>query len=155
MVQHQELHPLGPGDAPPTRRPALSIAVTRQLATVLVTLEGPLEEGACPVLASVLSDLVVGQGNLSVTVDARDLVVSDPLLTAVFTTLALEAEHRGGTFAVVEPASPPASRAGHPPGTPLRFSRNPRSARRAMAEHPAGSARRTHRSTRGAQDDPM
>lgn len=154
-MSHQEFHPPRRGDTPATCRPALSIAVTRQLATVVVTLDGPLEEDTCPALRDVLWDLVVGQGNLSVTVDAHSVVVSDPVVMAVFTALRREAAHRGGTLAVLEPYSLPAPPAGHPAGTPLDFSRARRSARRAMVEHPAGGARGTHRTTRGAQNDPM
>lgn len=143
-VSQHEFHPQRAGGIPATCRSALSIAVTRQLATVVVTLDGPLEEETCPVLRDVLWDLVVGQGNLSVAVDAHNLVVSDPAVMAVFTALRHEAAHRGGTLAVLEPFPLPAPPAGHPAGTPLDFSRARRSARRAMAEHPAGGAPGTH-----------
>jgi hypothetical protein len=122
---------------------------------VFVTLDGPLGEGTCTALANVLWDLVVGQGNLSVTVDARHLVVSDPAFMAVVTALRREAAHMGGTLVVLEPSSLPAPPAGYPSGNPLDISRARRSVRRGMAEHPAGGVRSTHRSTRGGQDDPM
>lgn len=154
-MSRQELNPPGRGEATTTARPALSIAVTRELATVVVTLGGPLEAGTCTVLRDLLWDLVVGQGNLSVLLDARDLVVSDPVLMANFTVLRREAAHRGGTLVLLNPSSLPAPPAEHPVGTPLDFSRARRSARRGMTEHPAGGARTSHRTTRGAQDDPM
>jgi hypothetical protein len=151
----QELHPSGRGEATTTARPVFSIAVTRELATVVVTLGGPLESGNRTALRDLLWDLVVGQGNLTVILDARDLVVSDPVLVADLTVLRREAANRGGTLVVLDQSSflaPPAERS---PGTPLDFSRARRSARRGMAEHPAGGARTRHRTTRGAQDDPM
>lgn len=154
-MNHQGLRPRRGGDTPATCRPALRIAVTRRLATVVVTLDGPLGEDTCPALKDVLWDLVVGQGNLSVTVDAHNVVVSDPVVMAVFTVLRREAAHRGGTLTVLEPPSLPAPPAGHPAATPLDSSAARRSVRRAMAEHPAGGAWGTHRTTRGAQDDPM
>lgn len=139
-VSQQEFHPRRSDDTPATCRSVLSIAVTRQLETVVVTLDGPLEEDTCPVLRDVLWDLVVGQGNLSVAVDAQNAVVSDTAVMAVFTALRHEAAHRGRTLAVLEPLSLPAPPAGHPAEPPLYFSRGRRSARRAMAEHPAGGA---------------
>jgi hypothetical protein len=153
-VSPRDVPPPRRGEAPTTSRPALTIAVTRQFATVVVTLDGPLEEGTFTVLRDVLWDVVVGQGNLSVTVDARELVVPDPVFVAVFTALRQEAAHMGGTLAVLEPLSLPAPSAGHPAGTPLDFSRARRRVGRGMADHPAGGARSTHRTTRGAQDDP-
>lgn len=120
---------------------------------MVVTLAGPLEDRNCTLIRDLLWDLVVGQGNLSVTVDARDLVVSDPVFMAVFTALGREESNRGGKLAVLEPSSLPAPRAGHPPATPLDFRRASRSARRGMAEHPAGRVRNTRRTTREARDD--
>ena len=112
-MSHQEHHPSGRGETATTARPALSIAVTRELPTVVVTLGGPLEAGSCTVLRDLLWDLVVAQGNLSLILDARDLVLSDPVLLANLTVLGREAAHRGGTFVVLDPSLLPAPLAGH------------------------------------------
>lgn len=108
-MSHDELGSRGPGDAPATTLPVLSIDVSRELGTVVVTLEGLLEEDSSPALVELLWDLVVGQGNLSVTLDARRLSLSDPVLIGVFQVLECEAALRGGTLAFVEPSPPSAS----------------------------------------------
>ena len=88
----------------------LSINIRRELATVVVTLEGLLDDDNSPALAALLWDLVVGQGNLSVTVDTQHLTLSDPVLIWIFQALEREADLRGGTLAVVgrsPPFAPP------------------------------------------------
>ena len=72
-------------------------------------------------------------------VDARDLVVPDPVFLALLTDLGREEANRGGTLAVVEPSPPPP--AVRPAATPLDLARTSRSVRRGMAQHPAGKAR--------------
>ncbi len=142
-MSHGELRSRGPGDAPTTTPPVLSIDISRELATVVVTLEGLLDEDSSPALLELLKDLVVGQGNLSVTVDARRLGLSDPALIRVFQGLEQEAALRGGALAVVEPS--PASASAERNRTAAAL--DPRRARRAAAlgraVHPAGGARTT------------
>jgi hypothetical protein len=101
-VSDDGLRSSGPGDAPAITHPALSIDIRRELATVVVMLEGLLDEESSPALVALLWDLVVGQGNLSVTVDARRLDLSDPALTWIFDALEREAAVRGGMLAVVD-----------------------------------------------------
>jgi hypothetical protein len=125
----------GASDAPKTTSPALSIYIRRERATVIVTLEGLLDEASSPVLVDLLWDLVAGQGNLSVTVDTRRLRLSDPVLACMFQVLELEAALRGGTVAVVD--APSAS------ATTLNDRRARRAAARERAAHPAGGARTT------------
>lgn len=84
----------------------LSINIKRDLATVVVTLEGLLDEDSSPALAALLWDLVVGQGNLSVTLDAQQLTLSDPVLVWIFKALQREADLKGGSLVLVE-GSPP------------------------------------------------
>jgi hypothetical protein len=105
-VTHDELRSDRLRHAPATAHPSLSIRIGRELATVIVTLEGLLDEDSSPALVALLWDLVVGQGNLSVTVDARRLSVSEPALVWVFQALEREASLRGGTLDLVEPSPP-------------------------------------------------
>jgi hypothetical protein len=99
-VSHHELHSRGPGDASTAGHPVLSIGIRRERATVVVTLEGFLDEDGAPALAALLWDLVVGQGNLSVAVDAARLTLSDPVLIWIFQALQRETALRGGNLAV-------------------------------------------------------
>jgi anti-anti-sigma regulatory factor len=135
-MRHDNVPSRGPGDAPPTAPPVLSIGIGRELATVVVTLEGVLDEDSSPALAELLWDLVVGQGNLSVTVDAHRLSLSDPALNWVFRVVEREAALRGGSLAVVEP-QPERSRL----AASLDQRRACRAAALAKAAHPAGAAR--------------
>ncbi|HWC09900.1 MAG TPA: hypothetical protein VG455_01630 [Acidimicrobiales bacterium] len=128
--------------------------MTREMGTVVVTLEGLLDEPGSSVVADVLWDLVVGQGNLSVAVDARRLSLCDPSLEAFCMVLEREAARRGGTLAVVGQSPSPASPDGDRAPASLDLRRARRAARLGMADHPAGGARVTHRTMRGAQHDP-
>ena len=150
-MSHGELRSRGPGDAPTAARPVLSIDISRESATVVVTLEGLLDEDSSPTLVELLWDLVVGQGNLSVTVDARRLTLSDPVLICVFQVLEGEAALRGGTLAVAEPSPPSASAERNRTATALDYRRARRAAALGMAAHPAGGARTTQPNRRGAQ----
>lgn len=127
-----------------TTHPALSIDIGRDLATVIVTLEGLLDEDSSPALVEVLWDLVVGQGNLSVTVDARRLTVSDPALNCLFQILEGEAACKGGRLAVIEASSASAER---DRTAPIDLCRARRAAAPGMAAHPAGGARDTYART--------
>jgi hypothetical protein len=143
-VSHHDLRSRGPGDAATTAPPVLSIDISRELATVVVTLEGFLDEDSSPALVALLWDLVVGQGNLSVSVDARRLTLSDPALIWVFQVLDREAAIRGGTLAVVEPTPPPfASADPNRTAAALDHRRARRIAALGRAAHPAGGARTT------------
>ena len=84
-----------------------ALSIDRDMATVIVTLEGLLDEDSSPALVELLWDLVVGQGNLSVTVDARRLTVSDPALVCLFQIIEGEAAYKGGTLAVIDDSSQP------------------------------------------------
>jgi hypothetical protein len=145
-MSHDQFRPRGPGDAPATTPPVLSIDISRELARVIVTLEGRLDEDSSPALIALLWDLVVGQGNLSVTVDARRLGLSDPALIAVFQVVEREAAVRGGVLAVVEPSQPDRDRT----AAELDHRRARRAAVLGMARHPARGARTTQPKRRGA-----
>jgi anti-anti-sigma regulatory factor len=119
----------------------LSIDIRRELATVVVTLEGLLDEDSSPALAALLWDLVVGQGNLSVTIDARHLTLSDPVLVWMFQALEREADLRGGTLALVERSPPRAPTAQEMTATALDEHRARRVHAMARAAHPARGQR--------------
>lgn len=142
-MSHGELRSRGPGGAPTTTPSVLSIDISRELATVVVTLEGLLDEDSSPALVELLWDLVAGQGNLSVAVDARRLTSSDPALLCVFQVLDWEAALRGGTLAVAEPSPPSASAERNRTAAALDHRRARRAAALGMAAHPAGRARTT------------
>ena len=140
---------------PPNRErrwpPGLSIDIGRELATVVVTLEGILDEDSSPAFVELLRDLVVGQGNLSVAVDARRLTLADPALMRDFQVLEREAALRGGTLAVVAPSPPSGPAERHRTVAVLDHRRARRAAALGMAGHPAGSARTAQPNRRGAQ----
>ena len=142
-VSDDQLRSRGPGDAPATSPPDLSIDISRELATVVVTLDGLLDEDSSPALVELLWDLVVGQGNLSVAVDARRLTSSDPALLCMFQVLDWEAGLRGGTLAVVQPPPPSASAERNRTVAVLDQTRARRAAALGRAAHPAGGARTT------------
>ena len=149
-MSNDELRSRAPGDARATVAPVLSIDIGRELATVVVTLEGFLDEDGAPPLVALLWDLVVGQGNLSVTVDARRLRL-DPSLVWVFQILEREIDLRGGTLAVVESSPSSALAERDLTAAALDHCRARRAAALGMAAHPAGGARTTPSSWRGAQ----
>jgi hypothetical protein len=132
---------VGPGDGPDTAVPVFSIHISRELETVVVTLEGLLDEDGSPALVDLLWDLVVGQGNLSVSVDARRLTLSHAALIWVFRALEREASLRGGTLAVVEPPPRRDPTERSRTRTTLDYRRARRAAPLEMAAHPAGGAR--------------
>ena len=154
-MSYDQIRSRVPSDAPATTSPFLSIAISRELATVVVTLEGLLDEDGSPALVELLWDLVVGQGNLSVAVDARRLDLSDPALIWVFRVLEREADLRGATLAVVEPSPPAGSAERNPTVAVLDHRRARRAAALEMAAHPAGGAQTTQSNRRGVPHDPM
>jgi hypothetical protein len=139
-VSHDELRSRGPGDASTTGHPALSISIRRERATVVVRLGGLLDEDSSPAVVALLWDLVVGQGNLSVSVDARGLTLSDPVLIWIFEVIEREAVLRGGTLAVVERSPPSAPTDQDLTAATLDHRRARRIAAIGRAAHPAGSA---------------
>jgi hypothetical protein len=103
---------------------------------VVVTLEGLLDEDNSPALAAMLWDLVVGQGNLSVTVDAKQLTLSDPVFIWIFRAVEREADRRGGTL-VLERSPPWAPAEQESTANALDQQRARRVFAMARAAHPA------------------
>ena len=80
---------------------SLSVVVGRDLGTVVVTVDGPLDLLGCQLLESVLADLIEGQGNLTVAVDLGGAMV-EPEALIVFITAARRAHRHGGKFILIE-----------------------------------------------------
>ncbi len=80
----------------------LTVAISRTSTTVVVTVAGCLDAASARVLDGLLRDLIVGQGNLSLTVDLRDASVVDPASLAVIRTAAQLAARRGGAVTVAD-----------------------------------------------------
>lgn len=83
-------------------RPPLALVVGRGLGTVVVTVDGELTLAGCARLQNVLTDLIDGQGNLTVVVDLGKAVV-EPEALKVFVDAALQARRRGTRFVLNEP----------------------------------------------------
>lgn len=70
------------------------MAVGRALGTVVVTVHGNLGPEGSPLLATLLTDLIDGQGNRAVAVDLAQAVVGQEALP-VFIGAARQADRRG------------------------------------------------------------
>jgi anti-anti-sigma regulatory factor len=66
--------------------------------TVVLSLDAELNLSASVRLGAILTDLIVGQGNLTVAVDLRGLGRVDPAALEVFGAAAGAVEARGGTL---------------------------------------------------------
>jgi len=102
-------HPVSdPGSWPPhgdgVRRltPNLSLVVGRGPGTVEVTVGGELDLAGCELLQGVLTDLIEGQGNLTVAVDLGRAIV-EPEALIVFIEAARQASRRGAKFILNQP----------------------------------------------------
>jgi anti-anti-sigma factor len=80
----------------------LSLAVGRALGTVVVTVDGTVGEEGRQLLEGVLTDLIEGQGNLTVAVDLRKATI-DCAAVIVLGAAAERARGHGGTFIVKAP----------------------------------------------------
>lgn len=82
--------------------PNLSLVVGRDVGTVVVTVGGELAPSGCELLQGVLTDLIEGQGNLTVAVDVGNAIV-EPDALVVFIDAARRARRHGARFVVKEP----------------------------------------------------
>jgi anti-anti-sigma factor len=80
----------------------VSLVVGRGLGTVVVTVEGELDLAGCQLLENVLTDLIEGQGNLTVAVDLSKAIV-EPEALMVFIDAARQARRLGSRFVLKEP----------------------------------------------------
>jgi len=95
--------PWPPGGAP-TDLPNLALVVGRGHGSVVVTVEGDLDFPGSRLLEGVLTDLIEGQGNLTVAVDLGKAVV-EPEALVVFIEAARQARRLGTKFIVREAPS--------------------------------------------------
>ncbi len=93
-------------ERPGSHRTRSSIVIGRFQGTVVVTVHGELDVIRAAHLGSILSDLIDGQGNLSITVDLHDATASDADSLWVFSEAAERARRRGGTIRLNEPPAP-------------------------------------------------
>jgi anti-anti-sigma factor len=84
-------------------RGAYWLVVSRGSDAVVVNLHGALDGRASVRLGAILTDLIVGQGNLAVTVDLRDLGPVDAACVEVFAAAASAVDARGGALALIGP----------------------------------------------------
>ena len=82
---------------------ARSIVIGRYRGTVVVTVHGDLDPTRAAHLGLMLTDLIDGQGNLSLIVDLRDATATDAASVAVFTDAAERANRHGGVITLNEP----------------------------------------------------
>jgi anti-anti-sigma factor len=80
---------------------SLSVAIGRDEHAVVVVLAGDLEGSAVGELGRLLEDLIDGQGNLEVVVDARGLDYADVVGADVLAAAGERARRRGAGFTVV------------------------------------------------------
>ncbi|MGH9156921.1 MAG: STAS domain-containing protein [Acidimicrobiales bacterium] len=81
-----------------------SIAISRALGTVVVTVHGDLDVPGAGHLSSVLADLIDGQGNLAVMIDLHDASAVDASGVSVLASAAERARRRGGNLSLCDPA---------------------------------------------------
>lgn len=88
---------------PPTSSSSRSIVVRRAPIGVVVTVQGHVDGAGAEILERVLSDLIEGQGNLSVVVDLAGADIGDRNARAALRVPADQARRRGAAFSVLRP----------------------------------------------------
>jgi len=92
------------GQQPVIARSArFSIAISRALGSVVVTVHGTLDGPGARHLGSVLADIIDGQGNLAVIVDLHNARALDAGGLSVFVTAAERAGRRGAALTLRDP----------------------------------------------------
>ena len=81
-----------------------SVLVRRALGAVVVTVDGELDATGCNTLEEVLTDLIDGQGNVTVAVDLGSAIL-EPEALIVFITAARRARRHGGRFILKDPSA--------------------------------------------------
>lgn len=90
----------GAGD---DRGPALSVSVSRNRGTVVVSLSGVLGPEGAQHLEAILADLIDGQGNMAVVVELGEVDdVEPPRCMTVLTTAAAAIAARGGELRLTD-----------------------------------------------------
>jgi anti-anti-sigma factor len=84
----------------------LSLAFSRASADVVVWVEGELDGYTALMLAERLTDVIVQQGNLAVTIDLAGVSFLDSTGTAVLLSAHQSLRRRGGGLALRNPSRP-------------------------------------------------
>jgi anti-sigma B factor antagonist len=82
---------------------AFGVSIARTLGTVVVRVTGELDATTAPDLRAALTDLIEGQGNLSVVLDASDLWFVDSAGLGVLIGAARRLHAVGGDFTISAP----------------------------------------------------
>lgn len=61
----------------------LSVVVSREVGAVVVTVEGRLDVAGCAVLEALLTDLIDGQGNITVVIDLGRTIIEQEALVVL------------------------------------------------------------------------
>jgi anti-anti-sigma regulatory factor len=80
-----------------------TIAIHRALGRVVVAPSGKLSRDSTLLLRTILGDLVAGQGNLELVIDAMDVVHMHAEVITVLSEIAVEAAARGAVVVVSLP----------------------------------------------------
>ncbi|MDQ3679903.1 MAG: STAS domain-containing protein [Actinomycetota bacterium] len=86
-----------------TSSPDYSIVIAQELATVVVSVQGELDDNGLMKLEAILAELIGHHAHL-VTVDAAAMSLADPSGARVFRRARKWAHQRGGVFTVKEPS---------------------------------------------------
>ena len=86
-----------------TDRPGFSVAMSRALGMVVVTVHGELGAATSGQLRYILWDLIHQQGNRRVVLDLRDMTVGDGADLELFVEAARRAREGGGYLTLSEP----------------------------------------------------
>ena len=82
---------------------SLELEFTRAPESVVVTLRGELDAYAAPRVRDRLTDLIDGQGNLSVTLDLAEISFLDSIAMAVLVGMLKQVTERGGRLVLTSP----------------------------------------------------
>lgn len=81
-----------------------SVLTRRDAHDVVVSIEGELDAATAPPLRAILSDLIDGQGNLSVVLDVSAMTFVDSIGLGVFAGAAKRLRAKGGQLVLSSPS---------------------------------------------------
>jgi anti-anti-sigma factor len=93
----------GPSRPAPATHDGAKVVVGRYQRTVIVTVHGGLDHPRAADLGHILSDLIDGQGNLSLVVDLSDAADAGAAWVSVFAEASERARRRGGAITLSKP----------------------------------------------------
>lgn len=83
-----------------------SLSTRRDAGDVVVSIEGELDATTAPPLRAILSDLIDGQGNLSLVLDLSAMSFVDSIGLGVFAGAAKRLRTKGGELVLSSPSGP-------------------------------------------------